>query len=241
MNRRGARAALSIPLVLAPLVLLADACARPPEQQFLSQFFRAARARDAGTTASMAAVEFNPRTQGVVEDFSVVSVGVEQRAPLSFAALIAAADQARAAEEEFQRQKKVYSDANLKTIEEVLKLERTPNPKYSPQQTAVKTVWDKWRADTASYVKAVSEARSRLSAATAPAEASLTQPGQPPFDPKAFQGEMVTKDVVVRAQVRSPQDQVSEKDLTITMSRVVGTMGGTPREGKWIITRITGV
>jgi hypothetical protein len=34
---------------------------------------------------------------------------------------------------------------------------------------------------------------------------------------------------------------MSEKDLVITMSRAVGTQAGTPREGKWIITKIDGI
>jgi hypothetical protein len=36
------RAAVAVVVTLVPLALLAAACSRPPEAQFLNQFFRAA-------------------------------------------------------------------------------------------------------------------------------------------------------------------------------------------------------
>ena len=207
----------------------------------LNQFFRAARNRDNTTAAMMSSVTVDPRTQGSIEGFSITSVGPEQRAPLPYKALMQAAEQARQAEAEFQRQKKAYSDANLKTIEEVLKLENNPAAKLTPQQAAVKTEWDKWRADTATFVKNMTAARAAVTAATGPAEASLAQPGQAKFDINAFEGDMVSKDVAIKAEVKAPEGQTTEKDLVVTMSKVVGTQGGTPREGKWIITKIAGL
>ena len=97
----------------------------------------------------------------------------------------------------------------------------------------MKPEWDKWRADTAMYVKNLTAARSAVTAATGPAEASLTQPGQPKFDVNAFDGDMVTKDVAIKAQVKSPEGQTSEKDLVITACRkVVGQPQGGTRRAK---------
>lgn len=241
MSRPTVPAALKALILLVPVVLLEVACSRPPEQQMLTQFFRAARGRDNTTAALMSTVTLDPRTQGSVESFDIVSVSPERREPIDFKPLIDAAEKAREDEARFQQEKKAYSDANLKVIEEVLKLERDPNAKLTREQAAVKPVWDKWRADTAAYVKNLTTTRAAITAATAPVEASLNQPGQPAFDVNTFQGEMVHKDLAVKAEVRSPEDQMSEKDLVITMSRAVGTQAGTPREGKWIITKITGV
>jgi hypothetical protein len=240
MTRTAIRVTLSLALLL-PTVALFAACSRPPEQQMLNQFFRAARSRDSATTALMSAVTIDPRSQGTIEDFSITSVSPERRAPANFEALIAAAQGAQTAEREFQRQKKVYSDANLKTIEEILKLERDPNSKLTPEQAAVKPVWDKWRADTATFVKNLSAARAAVTAATGPAEASLSQPGQPAFDLQQFKGDQITKDVAVKAQVKAPDNSTAEKDLVVTMSRFAGTQGGAQREGKWIITKIDGI
>jgi hypothetical protein len=240
MVRSRVRSSLKAALLLLPIVALEVACSRPPEQQMLNQFFRAARGRDSATAAMMSAVTLDPRQQGAVEDFTITSVGAEQRVPLDLKSLLTAVEQARTAEAEFQRQKKTYSDANLKTIEEILKLEGNPTAKLTPQQAAVKPVWDKWRADTAMFVKNLTTARAAVTAATGPVEASLSQPGSQ-VRHHHVPGERVNKDVAIKAQFTSPEGQTAERDLVVTMSKVVGTQAGTPREGKWIITRIAGL
>jgi len=240
MTRYGLRAVLVFAAVM-PLVMSAAACSRPPEQQLLTQFFRAARARDNTTLAMMSAVSLDPREKGTVEDFSITSVTPEARTPLDLKALLEAERRARDAEAEFAKRKMEYQNANLPMIEQVVKLERDPKAKMNAAQQTVKMAWDKWREESATYTKAVSAARAAVVAATGPAEASLTQPGQPPFDPSAFQGEIVTKDVVIDAQIRNPQGQTAPATLTLTMTRAVGTLGGQAREGRWIITKIAGV
>ena len=241
MTRYRLRAVLVFMATMLPLVLTATACSRPPEQQILTQFFRAAKARDNTTLAMMSAVALDPRQQGTVEDFSITNVTPEARRPLDLKTLLDAERQAREAEAEFAKRKMEYQNANLPMIEQIVKLERDPAAKMTPPQQAIKTAWDNWRAESSTFTKAVSDARAAVVAATGPAQSSLTQPGQPPFDPSAFQGEIVTKDVVLDAEMRSPDGQTSNKPLTLTMTRVVGTLGGENREGRWIITKIAGV
>lgn len=239
MNR--VRAAVAVAFVLTPLALLAAACSRPPEQQLLTQFFRAARNRDNNTTAMMSSVALDPREQGAVEDFSITTVGPEQRAPLPLKALQAAVDTAVAAEAEFRRTKIEYQNANIKVLEQLIKLEKDPVAKLTPEQETVKTAWAKWTEDTRTVAKSVSDARRAVALAAGPVEASLTQPNQPRYDPKAFDGEMVRKDVTVAADVRSADGATSQKTLTVTFERASGTQAGTRREGRWIITRIAGI
>jgi hypothetical protein len=241
MSRPTVPAAVKALVLLLPVAMLEVACSRPPEQQMLTQFFRAARGRDNTTAALMSSVTLDPRTQGSVDSFDIVSVSPERREPINFQPLIDAAREAQEAEARFQQEKKAYSDANLTVIEEILKLENNPAAKLNREQEAVKPIWDKWRADTATYVKALTTTRAAITAATGPVEASLNQPGQPPFDIATFQGDMVSKDVAIKAQFRSPEEEQSEKDLVVTLSRAVGTQAGAPREGKWIITRIAGL
>lgn len=241
MAKSNVRTAVRAVLLLAPVILLEAACSRPPEQQMLNQYFRAARSRDNTTTALMSSVSLDPRSEGSVNDFEIVSVSEERRAPLGLQEFVDAAQAARTAEAEFQQRKREYSDANLPIIEEILKLESNPAAKLTREQAAVKPVWDQWRADTAKYVKALSTTEAALKTAIAPVQASLAQPGQPAFDINTFQGEWVSKDVAIKAQFSSPEGQTSEKDLVVTMSRVVGTQAGTAREGKWIITKIAGL
>jgi hypothetical protein len=233
MTRSRVRATLAIALLVAPLALLAAACSRPPEQAQLTQFFRAARARDNATLAMMSAVPFDARTQGTVESFDIVSVSPEQRTPLDFKTPTEAENAAKAAAAEFSKNKRAYQNANLPIIEEVVKLERTEGAKLNAE-------WDKWRADETMHNKAVSEARRAVTSAAGPADASLSQPGQPAFSPDKFQGEVVSKDVTLNAQVKTPDGQTVPKTLVVTFQRVTGTLDGRPREGRWIITKIAG-
>ena len=82
-------------LLLVPATMMVISCSRPPEQQFLTQFFRAARGRDNTTVGRMSAVEIDPRTQGSVDDFEITNIGDEKRAPLSFKPLFEAEAKAR--------------------------------------------------------------------------------------------------------------------------------------------------
>ena len=224
-------------VLLVPSLMFVISCSRPPEQQFLTQFFRAARSRDNTTVGRMSAVEVDPRTQGSVNDFDIVSISDERREKLTFKPLFEAEAKARETEKEFLKTKIEYQNANIKQIEEVLKLEAQPDAKFSPALQKVKAEWDKWRADIAAHAKATNSAALAIKAATGLAEASLTQPGQSALDPKTFDGETITKDVVVDAEVRTPDGQTSNKQLTITIARVAG--GG--REGRPIITKISGL
>jgi hypothetical protein len=234
------RATVAITLLVAPLAILAVACSRPEEQQFLTQFFRAARGRDNTTLAIMSAVPFDPREEGAVEDFDITQVSEERRTPLDFKSLVEAERRATEADAEFRKRKIEYQNANLPALETIVKLERDPKAKMTPDQLKMKAEWDKWRADTTMHQRALAAAKMAFSNATGPAEASLTQPGQPPFKAEEFQGDLVAKDVTVNAQVRMPDGQTTSKTLVLTLERVSGTMAGQQREGRWIITRIQG-
>jgi hypothetical protein len=222
---------------LIPATLFVISCSRPPEQQFLTQFFRAARGRDNTTVGRMSAVEIDPRTQGAIDDFEITSISDEKRAPLSFKPLFEAEAKAREEEKAFLVTKIEYQNANIKSIEQVLKLEAQPDAKVPPALEKVKAEWDKWREGIAAHARATASATAAIKASTGLAEASLTQPGQKPLDARTFEGETISKDVVVNADVRSPDGQTSKKTLTITIARVAG--GG--REGRPIITKITGL
>jgi len=241
MAASNVRASVAVTLLLAPLAVLAVACSRPEAQQFLTQFFRAARGRDNATLAMMSAVELDPREKGAIEDFEITQVSEERRTPLDFKSLVDAERQAVEADAEFRKRKIEYQNANLPALETIVKLERDPNARMTPAQLKMKAEWDKWRADTTLHQKAIAAAKTAFSNATGPAEASLTQPGQPPFKAEEFQGDLVSKEVTVNAEVRTPEGQTTPKTLVVTMQRVSGTMSGQQREGRWIITRIQGI
>ncbi len=229
-------------LLLVPAMALVVGCSKPPEQQFLTQFFRAAKSRDNTTVGRMSAVEIDPRTQGTVEKFSITSISPDTRSPLTFAPLFAAEQKARDEENAFLKTKIEYQNANIKAIEDVLKIEQmNPTAKLTPAQEKVRLEWNKWREGIASYARATSSARTAITTSTGLAEASLTQPNRPALDPKTFEGETIKKDVVVAATVKTPDGATSEKTLTITIERVASNAGGTTREGRPIITKIAGL
>ena len=225
-------------LVFLPTGFFMISCSRPPEQQFLNQFFRAARGRDNTTVGRMSAVNIDPREQGTVEDFSIENIGPETRTPLTFKPLFEAEEKAKQEERAFLDTKIAYQTKNIKAIEEVLKIEQTnPTPKYTPAQQKTMDEWNKWREGIAAHAKATANATAAIKRATGVAEASLTQPGQPALDAKTFEGETIKKEVTVKADFKTPDGKTSEKTLVITIERVAG--GG--REGRPIITQISGL
>jgi hypothetical protein len=238
--RSRVRATLAIALVLAPLSILAAACSSaPPEQQLLNQFFRAARNRDNETLARMSAVEFSPRDQGEVTSFEITNISEERRTPLTYKQLIEAQTQAATDETEFRQRRVEFESANRPALEAIAKMERDPTAKFNPTQQKLKAEWDQWRQDAQARQKASSSARAALNAAIGPAEASLSQPGQPAFAVDKFEGELVSKDVTIQAEVRQG-DVTTTKTLVITLQRVEGTQDGTERNGRTIIARIQG-
>ncbi|MEO8680665.1 MAG: hypothetical protein ABI665_16555 [Vicinamibacterales bacterium] len=241
MEKSKATSIVAVVLALAPIALLAAACSRPPEQQLLTQFFRASRARDNATTSVMSAVTIDPRDKGTVESFSITSIGEEKRAPLSFNSYFDAIDKANAENDAFLKTKVDYQLARQKALEDMLKAADSPNAKLTPAQAQLKAEWDKWREGISTHARAVSDAKKALAEATGTAEASLSQPGQAPLDPKTFDGETISKDVAVAAKVKTPEGAEVDKTLTITLTRVAGTLGGTKREGRPIITKIDGI
>src|SRR4051794_31032607 len=107
------RTTLAIGLVVAPIALFGVACSRAPEQQFLTQFFRAARARDNNTTSMMSAVPFEPRERGEVSSFEITNISEERRTPLDLKPLMDAAAKAEADQREFLRAKIEYQNTNM--------------------------------------------------------------------------------------------------------------------------------
>ena len=114
-------------VLLVPAILLVISCSRPPEQQFLTQFFRAARGRDNTTVGRMSAVEIDPRTQGTVEDFSIESISEETRTPLTFKPLFEAETKAEAGERRSSRRRSRIKPPTSRRSKKSLKIEAQPD------------------------------------------------------------------------------------------------------------------
>src|SRR4051812_14177499 len=136
-------------LVVA-LALLVVSCggAASPEQQILSNFFRAARVRDNVSLGNVSAVSFDPRTEGSVQDFTIVNVTPEQRRTLPIRELTAAVTKAKADDTELAYQKKLYQDANFPALQRVVKAEQAKKT-VAGADAAIQTAWTRWREEQA--------------------------------------------------------------------------------------------
>lgn len=218
---------------------LAAACsAAGPEQQILTTFFRASRVRDNATLANLSAVSFDPRTDGTVQDFTVTSVGTDEKRPMQIRSLMQEEEAARQADADFSTRKRAYQDANLEAIQRVMKAEAAKQT-LRGKDAEVQAAWAKWRDDQSRHQKRLSDARERLSNERALAVSSLTAPGRADVDVSGMDVELVTRQVTVNAQVRDPNGQTTPKTFIFTLQRANGkTSTGEQQEGRWMITAI---
>jgi hypothetical protein len=228
---------LLAPMLVAAAILGTGCGASHPEQQQLQQFFRASGLRDDQTLANFAVVGFDPKTEGQVTGFSIVSVSETKAEPLKIRELNKAVEDAQAADKEFNDRKKEYQDSHADSLKRVLAAE-TANKKVSGPDAAVQTQWTKWRDDSGESSKKVSEARSALSGARPIAELSQSTPNGPAPDLTAADGQLETKDVTVDATVKAPDGSTSHKNLVVTMQRAVIKTPKGDKAGKWIFTAV---
>jgi hypothetical protein len=221
---------------LLALAALMGGCSSAREEPLLRQFFRASQLRDNGTLSNFAAATFDPRTDGVVTSFEIVSVSEERKTPLSLQDLAKTHEAARQADDALSKRMQSYQNTNMEAIQRVLKAEAAGRT-ATGRDAAVQAAWRKWRDDAAVSSKAVSEARSKLNADRPIAELSLQQGGQS-VDVTGGAGELITKDVTINADVRAPSGETTQKKMVVTLQRALMTVGGKPQTGRWVITKI---
>jgi hypothetical protein len=220
---------------VATTALIAAACSSGGEQQILSKYFDASRLRDQTTLGTFATVQFDRDKDGAVDRFSVISVSEERRSPLKLREYAKAYQEAKAADEEFTKQVRAYQNENKEAISRVVKAEAT-KAKVAGKDAAVQAAWAKWRQDMAVHAKKTSETRTQLARERRTAEIS-TYDARRPIKIEEYDGDLVSKDVTIDAQVRKG-DQVSTQRMIVTMERaeLKGPKG--ERTGRWIITSI---
>ena len=181
---------------------------RPESRERLAKLrhfvgFRASSLGDNQSLASFAAVNFDPKTDGAVSSFTIVTVSEPRVEPLKIKDLAKALDDALAADKEFTDRKRTYQDAHIDAIGRILKTENTIK-KVSGPDAAVQREWTRWREETLASSKKVSDARSHLSNARSIPELSLSTPNSPAPDLSKADGQMESKDVAITATIRMP-------------------------------------
>ncbi len=229
--------------ILFTLVFFTFACGGGgPEQSVIQKFFQSSRLRDNMTLGGMAMVAFSPTTDGIVENFSVVTVGEPQTQPLHLKELAKAYDDAKKASDELNTKKRAYQDARSTFSDDLKKLQdaERKGQKLKGKDAEFQVAWDKWRSDTADVEKKVSAAREALQGERNVADLSVANP-QNPVDPTNYDGEMVTKDYTINANIQTPDGQHVKKTLIVTLqqAKLKGDKGDI--NGKWIVTKIKDV
>jgi len=223
------------PLVILFALTVTFCSSASPEQQLLNNFFRASRVRDNATLSNIATVEFNPRTDGTVQDFKVVTVGPEERRSLQIQQALAEVEEAKTAEGEFAKRKREYQEANMPTLRRVSDNQREKKT-ITGKDAEVLAAWNKISAEEVATKKRSSQARARAAAETSLAIGSLTAPGRPDVDVKGMDVEVVRKQVTVDAQVKTPDGQTTPKTMVFTFQKAIGKKGTETMDGRWIIT-----
>ena len=233
------RPRVALSFLLAPivftLVFFTFACGGGADKPTLDNFFRASKMRDNSTLANIATVAFDPKTDGVVESFSVTNVGEEQVQPLRLKELAKQHDEAKKADEEFTKKKLAYQDQHSDELKALLEAEKAGKPAKG-KAAEFKTSWDKWREDTKTSSKAVSEALSQLSTERGIVDISVFN-AMNPIDATQYDGELATKIYTITAKILTPDGQHITKTLALTLQQA-RLKADKPIMGKWVITKI---
>ena len=219
-------------------LLIVVACGSPPiEQQLLTQFFRAARVRDNTTLAGMSAVNFDPRTEGSVEDFKIDSIGASQMRKLQVQEFTEEQEKIRADQVEFTKKMRDFYQSNSLTIDRVMKADQAGQP-VRGKDAELLAEWKKWDVDSRDLERKVSQARQKVAKEKSFAVTSLTPPGRDDTDVTGMDVDIVSEPVTVTAQVQTPDGKTTPKTIVVTLQRASGKKDGQTVEGRWIITSI---
>lgn len=227
-------------LVVAMLPLVS--CGSTPEQDLLQKYFQASRMRDNQTLSNFATVSFSPQQEGIVQKFSITKIGEEQRKPLRIKELTAASEELKKAEEEFNKKKKEYQDSNGDAITRVLKAEAAVKPTpLKGKDAEIQAEWNKWREETKTWAGKLSDAR-KAAGEDLPVAQTSAFDARNMVDVTLYDGEIVTKDVLFDADVKSPEGQVSSKKMHAVLTKVELKNGPAAKPtvtGRWVITRLS--
>jgi len=223
---------LIVPVLL--LTVVAMACGGGEEKTLLTKYFTASKIADNMTLANIATVAFDPKIDGQMGSFSIVSVSEEKATPLDLkkhaAELKAATDEEKA----FTAKKTEYQDANTEAIDRIIKAEGKNQP-LKGKDAEIQKAWSKWREETAVHAKKVSELRKRVAEDQPLVEISC-QDQRNPIDTTAYEGETMSKDVTIEGQVKTDAGTAAKK-YVFTLERVtLKNVNGRDVVGRWVIT-----
>lgn len=192
--------------VASLVTLVLIGCSGAAEQPIVNQLFTASRLHDSTTLAGFSMVELDPQKEGSVLSFSITNVSPETRKPLQLRSLAKAYEDARAEDAALNKQSNV-----------------------TPVATAGR------EATLRDVSRKVFDAKRKFANESAVAAISVADPRNP-VDLTKVDGELVSKEVTVDADLRLPSGQSTKKTYTLTLQRALlkGPKGDI--NGRWVIT-----
>ena len=234
------RLVLTLSAVVAAVFVLSltAGCSSTGEQQVLRKYFDANKLRDQSTVANVATVEFSPQTDGIVDRFSIVSVGEEQRTTLNIKQYAEEWKSARDQNEAFTKEINAFQKENAEDIDRVARAASTAKGGLRGKDAELHAAWQKWVSDRAEHTKKVQDSRRKLAAETRMAEVSVFD-ARRPIDVAEYEGELIAKDVTIDARVQPPGGgEPEDRRYVVTLQRAELKSGDDQRSGRWIVTDI---
>jgi hypothetical protein len=226
-------------VVAAASALVVTGCSSySGEQQILKKYFQANQLRDQSTVANVAIVEFDPMTDGTIQNFKVTAVSPERTTKLNIKQYADDFKKAKEDNDAFTKEVNKYQKDNAVEIDRVMKTAENKKP-LRGKDAELHATWTKWVADRVEHTEKLGDARRKLANETRVAELS-TFNALKPIDINEYDGDLISKDVTVAAKVKRPDGTVVDKTLVVTMERAMLKGPGGDREGRWIITDIKG-
>jgi len=222
-------------LVTSLTTVILAGCSGAAEQPILNQLFTASRLHDTTTLNGFSMVEIDPQKQGSVLSFSIVAVTPESHKPLALKSLAKIYDDAKAEDAAFNKRHDDYAQQHADTVTKVVKAGR--DAKLKGEDAEIQTAWFKMVDEGREISRKVSESKRTLGKESAVAEMSVADPRNP-VDVTKLDGELISKDVTVDANVRQPSGEMIKKTYLVTLQRALlkGPKGDIV--GRWIVTGV---
>jgi len=233
MSRLNTRFWVIVPILL--LAVIAVACGGGEEKTLLNKYFMASKMADNLTLANIATVAFDPKTDGQMQTFSVLSVSEPVSSPIELKANAAALKVVQNEEKAFTEKKKKYQDENSDVIDRIMKAEQKKQP-VRGKDADIQKDWNKFLEEQAVISGKLSDARRKANSGRSLVEISI-QDQREPIDVTAFEGEIKSKDVTIEGSVKPETGDAVTKKFVLTLKQAtLKNVNGKDREGRWVVT-----
>jgi len=233
MTRLNTRLWLIVPVLL--LAVIAVACGgNADEKTLFNKYFMASKMNDNLTLANIATVAFDPKADGQMQGFSIVSVSEPKSTPLELKARQADLQKVLDEEKAFTEKKKKFQDDNTEAVDRILKAESKKKP-VTGKDAEVKKEWDKFKDEQSAISGKLSDARRKANAGRGLVEISV-QDQRNPIDVTAFDGVINSKEVAIEGTVKAEGGATAPKKFLFTLQQaILKNVNGKDREGRWVI------